>query len=569
MINASLDEITDNPVEGHVDLLGNAAMGARDSIIGVQRRTEEELLQSEQVLEERADEMAASLALLHATLESSADGIVAMDLSGRVISYNSKFVSFWQLPDELLERRDGRALMAHVAHQVEDPQNFWRRIEELQANPGLEAYDVLELKDGRVIERYRFPQMIDNRCVGIVVNFRDITERTRIEKDLGFFRAIVDSSDDAIISKTLDGIITSWNKSAERLFGYTAQEAIGQPVLMLIPPHLQDEEPMILAKLRRGERIEHFETVRVKKSGELMDISLTISPVRSRDGKIIGVSKIARDITERRKVERERAELLQRAEAARAEAEAANNAKDEFLAIVSHELRTPLTSMLGWAELLVTDAVDEAGVKQGLEVILRNIRLQTWLVKDLLDVSRIITGKMNLDVRSVELEPIIRDAVEAFCPEAQAKGVELRTSIEAQVSPFTGDPQRLQQCVWNLLSNAVKFTPAGGEVQVQLTATDSHAIIQVSDTGNGIAPEFLPFVFERLRQGDSSATRGGGGLGLGLSIVRHIVELHGGTITAQSEGKGKGATFTITLPLAGVESDSSESTNESTHAPLA
>jgi signal transduction histidine kinase len=216
--------------------------------------------------------------------------------------------------------------------------------------------------------------------------------------------------------------------------------------------------------------------------------------------------------------------------------------------------------MLGWAELLVMDAVDKEGVKQGLEVILRNIRLQTRLVKDLLDVSRIITGKMNLDLHSVELERIIGDAVEAFRPEAEAKGVVLKALIEANVVSFTGDPQRLKQSVWNLLSNAVKFTPAGGEVRAQLAATDSHAVIQVSDTGNGIAPEFLPFVFERLRQGDSSTTRGGGGLGLGLSIVRHIVELHGGTVTAQSAGKGQGAIFTITLPLAGVEAESSEST---------
>jgi PAS domain S-box-containing protein len=496
----------------------------------------------------RIEELATSLSLLHATLESTADGIVALDLAGRVVTCNTKFTGIWRYPAELFDRADRDEMMAYAARQVKDSEAFLECIRRRQAEPEVEGFDIIEMKDGRTFERYQFPQKVNGECAGVVVTFRDITERKRDEVDLARLAAIVASSDDAIIGKTLEGVITSWNQGAQRLFGYAAEEVIGCSVLLLIPPYLHDEETMILSRLRHGERVEHFETVRLKKGGEPVNISLTVSPIHGRDGTIIGASKIARDITERKHAETERALLLQRERAARAEAEAANRARDEFLAIVSHELRTPLHSMMGWAELLTTDAVSPDDIKRGLEIILRNIRMQTRLINDLLDVSRIITGKLDLELRAVTLNQLLLDSVEMIYPEAESKGVALKTMIPSDVAPLPGDPQRLQQCIWNLLSNAVKFTPSGGEVEVRLTSSDTEACIEVRDTGIGISADFLPYVFDRLRQADSSATRGRAGLGLGLSIVRHIVELHGGTVKAESEGEGKGATFTITLP---------------------
>ncbi len=721
--------------------------------------------------------------------------------------------------------------------------------------------------------------------------------------------AIIESADDAIISKTLDSIITSWNKGAERIFGYTAEEAIGRSVTMLIPEDHPDEEPSIIARLRAGERIEHYETVRVRKDGTLIDISLTVSPIRGPDGRIIGASKIARDITYRKRIEKEREELLEREKQVRAEAEVAlnlhrsieerlgllveasgvllgslsieavqpaildlsrrlisadayaiwrqdveggrwrivssagmsehynkqtideadqpqyapdepiiaedvtripllsarrkiyeaegiksllvvplhiqgntsgtltfyyrqphefsntevrvasalanlagsaistaelyeeqsrmraaaeaaerraqllaeastllgssldyettlaqvarlavpyladwcavdilddnnsikrlavahpdpakvewaielqkryppdprdehgvpvvlrtgrselyreipdemlataardeehlrimreigftsamivplavhgrtfgaltfvtaeskrryeasdlsfaedlgrraaiaienarlyrdaqesNRLKDEFLATVSHELRTPLTAVLGWAYMLRANQLDEGNRAHALRTIERNARSQAQLIDDLLDVSRIITGKLRLDVRQVDPVSFIESAIEALRPAADAKSIRILKVMDTGAVSVAGDPVRLQQVVWNLLSNAIKFTPKGGRVQVRLERVNSHVEIVVSDNGVGIKPEFLPHVFDRFRQADMSTTRHHGGLGLGLSIVRHLVELHGGVVEAESEGPGRGSTFVVKLPF--------------------
>jgi PAS domain S-box-containing protein len=244
------------------------------------------------------------------------------------------------------------------------------------------------------------------------------------------------------------------------------------------------------------------------------------------------------------------AKLYEAERRARSEAEAANRAKDQFLATVSHELRTPLTAMLGWTRLLRSGKLDKLSFERALETVERNAKVQAQLIEDILDVSRIITGKLILDVRPVELVPIIEAAVDSVRPAAEAKGIKLHIILDPGISPIQGDPNRLQQVVWNLVSNAIKFTPEGGNVDIRLKLLDSQALISVSDTGKGINPEFLPYVFDRFRQADSSAARMHGGLGLGLSIVRHLVELHGGTVSADSAGEGKGATFTIKIPLA-------------------
>ena len=369
--------------------------------------------------------------------------------------------------------------------------------------------------------------------------------------------AIIESADDAVITKTLEGVITSWNRGAQRIFGYTSEEVVGRPVTVLIPDDHLDEEPTILSRIRAGERVEHYETVRRRKDGSRVDISLTVSPIRGPDGRVVGASKIARDISDRRHAERELERLLEserrarhESEQARREAEEASRLKDEFLATVSHELRTPLTAILGWAHMLRTGQLAGRDALAAYETIERNARAQSQLIDDLLDVSRIITGKLRIDVRPVDPNSFIEAAVEAVRPGAEAKGVRLHKDTEACAAWVAGDPVRLQQVVWNLLSNALKFTPRGGSVEVTLSGDGTHVEIAVSDTGAGIEPDFLPHVFDRFRQADGRITRQHGGLGLGLSIVRHLVELHGGSVRAESAGDGLGATFTVSLPSA-------------------
>jgi PAS domain S-box-containing protein len=539
-----------------------------------------------------------------------------------------------------------------------------------------------------------------------------LSERAQAAVTSNRLAAIVEFSDDAIVSKDLNGTIKTWNRAAERMFGYTAEEAIGRSVRMLIPDDLQSEEDVVLEKIRAGEQIEHYETSRQRKDGRRLSISLTVSPIRNERGEIVGASKIARDITERTRMlaaaqehaantERlnevgtivastlDREAILQKVtdiareltgaeygaffynvtqpdtgnaymlytlsgapreafarfphpratalfaptffghgpvrlddvtqdprygsnppfhgtppghlpvrsylavpvkglggamigglffahsqvgvfseqherlavgvaswasvalENARLyeDAQAANRLKDEFLAVLSHELRTPLNAIVGYARLLRGGMLPADKAARGLETLERNAAWLTQIVEDVLDVSRIVSGKIRLDVQPVDLALVLDNAISTVQPAANAKGVKIQMIVDPRVDAVSGDPGRLQQVVWNLLSNAVKFTPKQGLVQVRLERVNSHVEIVVSDTGIGIQPEFLPFVFERFRQADSGTTRKAGGLGLGLAIVRHIVEMHGGTVDAASEGAGKGATFRVRLPL--------------------
>ncbi len=261
---------------------------------------------------------------------------------------------------------------------------------------------------------------------------------------------------------------------------------------------------------------------------------------------------VVQDITEQKRAEAERDQVLAREKELRAKAEEANRLKDEFLATVSHELRTPLTSILGWAHLMRTGQFTGRDLDKALETIERNARAQAQLIDDLLDVSRIVTGKLRLDVRTVDPNSFIEAAIQAIRPAAEAKGIRVQKILDTGIASVTGDPVRLQQVIWNLLSNAIKFTPKGGRVQVSLERVNSHIEIAVSDNGAGITPEFLPHVFDSFRQADGTTTRHHGGMGLGLAIVRHLVELHGGQVRADSAGEGRGSTFTVLLPVAPV-----------------
>jgi PAS domain S-box-containing protein len=389
------------------------------------------------------------------------------------------------------------------------------------------------------------------------------------ERVSALLAAIVTSSEDAIASKTLDGIVTSWNAAAERLFGFTAAEMVGQSITRIIPQDLQYEEAEILAKLRKGERIERYETTRVRKDGQKVEISLTISPVRDSLGQVIGAAKIAHDITARRRVERElqdretqlsklaaeREMFLESERAARSQAERLSHLKDEFLATLSHELRTPLNAIQGWATLLRERSARPEDYQRGLEIIERNVRVQAQIISDLLDMSRIISGKIHLEVQPLYLHEVVNNAIEAVQQSAIAKNIRIRHMLDTRIGLVRGDPSRIQQVLWNLLSNAIKFTPKGGRVQVVLERLNSHAEICVEDNGIGISADFLPHVFDRFRQGDAGTTRNFGGLGLGLSIAKNLVELHGGSIHVQSPGENQGTTFVVSLPISHVRSD--------------
>jgi PAS domain S-box-containing protein len=380
--------------------------------------------------------------------------------------------------------------------------------------------------------------------------------------------AIIASSEDAIASKTLEGIVTSWNAAAERLFGFTAEEMIGQSILRIIPAELYPEEDRILGEIRRGRRIERYETARLRKDGGRIHISLTVSPILDSSGHIVGAAKIAHDITKLRALGADREILLESERSARAQAERMSRLKDEFLATLSHELRTPLNAIQGWADVLRHPGVKPEDLKRGLEAISRNVRIQTQIVSDLLDMSRVVSGQVMLEVQPTSLQDILGHAIDAIRASADNKSIRLQTLIDSKIGPVRGDPTRLQQVFWNLLSNAVKFTPKGGRIKIILERVDSHVEVTVEDTGIGIDPDFLPFVFDRFRQADSGVSRRHGGLGIGLSIVKSLVELHGGTVRAKSPGADQGSTFAVVLPLFHVRTEDNRPSAGSLSDPL-
>ncbi|HEX2139307.1 MAG TPA: PAS domain S-box protein [Woeseiaceae bacterium] len=762
------------------------------------------------------DHQLAAQASLAAIVESSDDAILSKDLDGIIRSCNSATERMYGYTCEELIGRPVRILIPPERQSEEND-----ILERIRRGERIDHFETVRVaKDGRRIEVSLTISPIHDESgaiIGASKIARDISDRKRAQEQEAYLAAIISSSSDAIISKDLNGTITSANEGAERIFGYPAAELVGRPIHLLIPPERYAEEDMILRKLRAGERIDHLETVRVARDGRKLDISLSISPIRDESGKVIGVSKIARDITEqkrlarelaqqqeyfrvtlssigdgviasdeegrvtfmnptaeeltgwlageaagrplaevfqiineknrrtvenpadlvmrsghvvglanhtvlkhrdgserpiadsaapirdkegnpvgavlvfrdvtearraedalaeqrewfettlesigdaviatdvqgrvafmnpiaehltgwkldqarghscaevfniineesrrtvespvtrvlaegvivglanhtiliaadgtehpiddsgapirnragrivgvvlvfrdigdRRRIEAERRDvadererLLNSERAARAEAERASRVKDEFVAMVSHELRTPLNAILGWTQLMLQSATDQDVIARGLDVISRNTRVQAQLVSDLLDVSRIASGKLRLSIEKVDLVSLVRNVIETVQQAGDSKEVGISQGYDAEAIPIAGDPARLQQIVWNLLWNAIKFTPEGGSVTVRVRTSAAGAEITVSDTGVGIKPEILPHIFERFNQAHLLGSQGVGGLGLGLSIVKHLVDLHGGTIKADSPGEGQGATFTVVLP---------------------
>ena len=338
----------------------------------------------------------------------------------------------------------------------------------------------------------------------------------------------------------------------ETMLGYSVDEWLATPNFWLSIVHPEDKEQAARAAAAtfagRKKGANQFRWV--AKDGRVLWVEAQSVAVCDEEGQPVGMRGVTMDITEQKLVDEERGKLLQLEHAARNEAEEANRIKDDFLATLSHELRTPLTAMLGWLGMIRGKSLDESTSAYAFEAVERNARMQAQLIEDLVDVSRIVSGKLKLNVRPMDLTPVVEAAVDAVRPAAEAKQISIQITWEPFIAPVSGDPTRLEQVIWNLLSNAVKFTPTGGSVQVYLRQSESSAVIVIRDTGIGIRPEFLQHVFEKFRQANSTTTRAHGGLGLGLAIVRHLVELHGGTVSAESEGQDQGSTFTVRLPLA-------------------
>ena len=357
-------------------------------------------------------------------------------------------------------------------------------------------------------------------------------------------RLILDGALDAVVSTDAADVITYWNPQAERTFGWTADEALGQRLgeLILPPEPRQDHDRDIERFLATGEAPSMNQRTEVegkRKDGTRLPLELAISVVKAWDTCTFNV--FARDVTDRQRADAERTQLL-------AKAQEVGRTKDEFLALLSHELRTPLSAIVGWAHMLRTSELDEATRVRAIETIDRNAKVQNQLIEDILDVSRIVAGKFSVEMRSVDLVKVVEAARDTVAPMAAARKVELHVDVAAPIPLTIGDPERLQQVVWNLLSNAIKFTAPGGRVAIELALRGDVFELTVRDTGSGIDLEFLPHIFERFRQGSASGPRRHGGLGLGLSIVRHIVDAHEGTVEARSEGRDTGSTFVVRLP---------------------
>jgi len=370
-------------------------------------------------------------------------------------------------------------------------------------------------------------------------------------------KGIIQSAQDAIVCvRERDQTICIFNQAAERMFQCHAEVCLGTNPEPFIPENVRDQFKQRLAAFFHAESTppEMYHLTALRSNGETFPIEATLAKVGAGGERMI--TAVIRDVSERVKAEDEREASLEREKRARALAESAerdameaNRAKDEFLATLSHELRTPLTAILGWVRLVRSGKLSLEKMAHGLEVIERNARLQAELIEDLLDVSRIVTGKLKLNMHLFLVSPLVEAAVETVRPAAKAKKIDIRTMLMFSTRRVLGDGNRLQQVLWSLLANALKFTPSGGLIDVQFRELHDHVEIRVIDTGRGISAEFLPRVFDRFRQADSSSTREQGGLGIGLAIVRHLIELHGGTVRAESKGEGQGATFIIVLPL--------------------
>ncbi len=527
----------------------------------------ERLLVAERVAREEAEQQAATL---DAAIDAMPDGVF-FGTAERLTRCNAAALSLLGVPT-LAALQGWQGAPGELLRMRQQPDGPPLPIEDLPFTRALRGQtSMLEgwatRSGGGEAMRIRSsaaPIRVDGRVLGAVTVITDLAGQQRLqhtqdalsraetvlrERDEELRALTSGVRDYAIFTVDPKGCISSWHEGARLMKGYTAEEAIGMPFAQLFLPEQRaagQPERELAAAAREGEF--KGEGQRLRKNGEVFDAAVVLTALRGPQGELLGYLKLTQDITERKRGEREREEALRNAEAARAEAERANQSKNEFLATISHELRTPLSAILGWAQVLERGISGAEGLKQGLSAITRNARVQVQLIEDLLDMNRIESGQLRLDMQPTELTGAIASAIESVLPAATARQITLRTLLDPAAGTVLGDSARLQQIVWNLLSNAVKFTPAGGAVTVLLERQGHTVSLSVADTGQGIAAEFLPRVFDRFQQQDGGTTRRHGGLGIGLAIVRQLAHLHGGSVEAASGGAGQGATFTLRLP---------------------
>ncbi|WP_435008255.1 PAS domain S-box protein [Tundrisphaera lichenicola] len=477
--------------------------------------------------------------LLLSVVEGTTDPVYVKDDRGRFLIANSALGKILGFPiEEIVGRTDSDFLDQDFASQVME---IDRQVRERGVTLTFEEKGIIN-GEARTFLSTKGPVRDEGgQIVGSFGISREVTLDRIASEAKGRLAAIVESCEDAIISKDLDGVVTSWNAGAERLFGYKSEEILGRPIELLIPPEHQDDEPAILDMIRRGERIENYEAVRVANDGRTIEVSLTISPIIDDRGRIIGASKIARDISERKRYEAALDE-------ARLEAERANRVKDQFLAVLSHELRTPLTPVLATLSY-VEEMLDLPPILRDEIVSMRkNVELESRLIDDLLDVTRIGQGKLTIYPEVVDVHRVLWQTLEICREDADRKVLEVAMAFRARESHVSGDPARLQQVFWNLLKNAIKFTTDEGRISIRTTNPEpGRIVVEVSDSGMGIEPEFLEMIFDPFEQAGQSAMHRSGGLGLGLMIARNLVDLHGGSLTAASLGRGQGSTFVVSL----------------------
>ncbi len=518
----------------------------------------------------RADELlAAEEALLlsearyRALVEQSPLSVQILSVTGRTLQVNAAWERLWgvtldQIGDYNILEDPQLASLGILAHLRKAFDGETARIPAMRYDPDVTLPDRSANEDpGRWVRAVAYPvKNRDGSVREVVLVHEDITEQVRAEQERrrasDLLHLVVQQSGEAIVVADADGVLRVFNPEAERLHGVKGGQTPDAEWSRTYRLFDLDGEPLpyhetALYRATKGAIVRDARWVVRPPDGPARTLVGSAAPLNHPDGTPAGAVLIARDDTARLAAEAERERLLSEARAAHRALEATSRVKDEFLATLSHELRTPLNAVLGWTQILRGRELD-AATRHALDVIERNATAQARLIDDLLDVSRVITGKLRLQIEPVDLRAMTIAALDTLRPAADAKGVRLEADLAA-VPSFNGDAQRIQQVCWNLVSNAVKFTGSGGTVAVGLAA-DAHAIrITVADTGAGIDPAILPYVFDRFTQGDASSTRTQPGLGLGLAIVRYLVELHGGTVTAESGGLGAGATFRVWLPI--------------------
>ncbi|MDM9381869.1 PAS domain-containing protein [Chlorogloeopsis sp. ULAP01] len=516
--------------------------------ISERKRVEKALRQSEAQLQQQ-------LAEIESIYQSAPVGLNVIDTNLRFVRINERLAQINGLPAPEHIGRTVREVLPHLADEVEpllrqvlagEPLLNVEIQGETPAQPGVQ----------RIWLEHFLPLKVNDQIIGISTVCEEITDHKQREAEL---RQVlqklnfhVENSPLGVIEWDRDFRVSRFSKEAERIFGWQAEELLGKRFdeWNFIFEEDTDEVVKIVTELTTGiEPRVVIQNRNYTKAGTVIDCQWYDSALLDESGKLVSVLSLVMDVSDRVRLLAERERVLQQEQAAREQAERANRVKDEFLAVLSHELRTPLNPILGWAKLLKGGKLNAQKTVEALNIIERNAKLQVDLIEDLLDVSRILQGKLTLNVSTINLESIISAAIETVRLAAETKEIQIQTIIEPNVGQVAGDPARLQQVVWNLLSNAVKFTPTGGRVEIKLERVVADAQITVTDTGKGINPKFLPLIFDYFRQEDASTTRKFGGLGLGLAIVRKLVELHGGTIDANSPGVGQGATFIVRLPL--------------------